>query len=106
MGRRSRYLREVSPPPNSEEARLILDAVSALAGPYCEAGVETLHALCERRGLRELVRALDAWLTDPATYLNAARVALVAATARACTAPTRPARATVGVLASRPSGHL
>ena len=43
-------------------------------------------------------------ISDPTIY--ARPVALVAATARACTAPTRPARATVGVLASRPPGHL
>jgi hypothetical protein len=57
----ARYLSEVRPAPNSEEARLVLDAAAALGGDFAEAGVDTLHVLCERRGLRELVRALDEW---------------------------------------------
>lgn len=57
----ARYLERVKPPPDTQEAHLILDAVSALAGPCAEAGVEVLHALSERRGLRDLLRVLDSW---------------------------------------------
>jgi len=57
----ARYLERVKPPPDTQEAHLILDAVSALAGPCAEAGIEVLHALSERRGLRDLLRVLDSW---------------------------------------------
>lgn len=59
----ARYVPEVRPAPDAREARLVLSAASALAGPCRAAGQEALHALATRRHLDELCRAIDEW--DP-----------------------------------------
>lgn len=57
----ARYLTEAKPAPDTEEAHLVLGAVTSLSSRHADAGIEVLHTLCERRGLRDAIRVLDTW---------------------------------------------